>query len=87
MGFFLHLLNDGKFQISVSPLTSDWDNFVHLVNMPVCYIYVHVLFEMSNILIPKAFVSPSVFESFPTYKERLFVIIVVLGLRKHLLFL
>ena len=60
---------------------------MHLVNMPVCYIYVHVLFEMSNILILKAFVSPSVFESFSTYKERLFVIIVVLGLHKHLLFL
>lgn len=87
MGFFLHFLNDWKFQISVSPLTSDWENLVHLVNMSVCYIYVHVLFEMFNVLILKAFVSPSVFESFAIYKERLFVIIVVLGLHKHLLFL
>lgn len=68
MVFFLHLFSDWKIQISTSPLISDWENLVHCVNMYVCYMYVHVLFEMFNILILKACFFPSVFESFSIHK-------------------
>lgn len=68
MVFFLHLFSDCKIQINFSPLISDWETLVHRVNMYVCYVYVHVLFEMLNILILKACFSPSVFESFSIHK-------------------